>query len=75
MIETIVIFVGKAAASAVFDAIKDKVFGIEYQEVTVKDWARPPCSPSSRGRACDRSFPSRRRQSFASTTSSTRSTA
>jgi hypothetical protein len=40
MIETIVIFVGKAAASAVFDAIKDKVLGIEYQEVSVKDWGK-----------------------------------
>jgi len=40
MIETIIIFVGKAAASAVFDAIKDKVLGIEYQEVTVKEWGK-----------------------------------
>ena len=40
MIETIVIFVGKAAASAIFDAIKDKVLGIEYQEVTVKEWGK-----------------------------------
>ena len=40
MIETILIFVGKAAASAIFDAIKDKVLGIEYQEVSVKDWGK-----------------------------------
>lgn len=37
MIVTILAFVGKAAASAIFDAIKDKVLGIEYQEVSVKD--------------------------------------
>ena len=40
MIVTILAFVGKAAASAVFDAIKDKVLGIEYQEVSVKDWGK-----------------------------------
>ena len=40
MIVTILAFVGKAAASAVFDAIKDKVLGIEYQEVTVKEWGK-----------------------------------
>jgi hypothetical protein len=40
MIETIAICVGKAAASAVFDAIKDKVLGIEYQEVTISDWGK-----------------------------------
>jgi len=40
MIETIVIFVGKAAASAVFDAIKDKVLGIEVQEVSLSDWGK-----------------------------------
>jgi uncharacterized protein YoxC len=40
MIETIVIFVGKAAASAVFDAIKNKVLGIEVQEVALEDWGK-----------------------------------
>lgn len=39
IITTIAVFVGKAAASAVFDAIKDKVLGIEYKEVSIKDWA------------------------------------
>jgi chaperonin cofactor prefoldin len=40
MIETIAIFVGKAAASAVFDAIKKSVLGIEFQEVSIEDWGK-----------------------------------
>src|SRR3954471_15907961 len=40
MIETIAIFVGKAAASAVGDAIKNAVLGIEYQDVSIEDWGK-----------------------------------
>jgi hypothetical protein len=40
MIETIAVFVGKAAASAVFDAIKKSVLGIEYENVSVEDWGK-----------------------------------
>src|SRR5215218_9142911 len=40
MIMTIFIFVGKAAGSAALDAIKNAVLGIEYQDVTVEDWAK-----------------------------------
>jgi hypothetical protein len=37
---TIFVFVGKAAGSAALDAIKNAVLGIEYQDVTVEDWAK-----------------------------------
>src|SRR3954464_3829914 len=40
MIETVAIYVGKAAASAVFDAIKKKLLGIEYQDVSIEDWGQ-----------------------------------
>jgi uncharacterized protein YoxC len=40
MIMTIFIFVGKAAGSAALDAVKNAVLGIEYQDVTVEDWAK-----------------------------------
>jgi uncharacterized protein YoxC len=40
MIMTIFIFVGKAAGSAALDAIKNAVLGIEYQDITVEDWAK-----------------------------------
>jgi hypothetical protein len=40
MIMTIFVFVGKAAGSAALDAIKNAVLGIEYQDVTVEDWAK-----------------------------------
>jgi hypothetical protein len=40
MIMTIVIFVGKAAPGIIFDVVKDKVLGIEYQDITVEDWAK-----------------------------------
>jgi uncharacterized protein YoxC len=40
MIMTIVVFVGKAAGSAALDAIKNAVLGIEYQDITVEDWAK-----------------------------------
>jgi hypothetical protein len=40
MIETIAIFVGKAAASAVGDAIKNAVLGIEHQNVSIEDWGK-----------------------------------
>jgi hypothetical protein len=39
MIMTILIFVGKAAPGIIFDVVKDKVLGIEYQDITVEDWA------------------------------------
>jgi uncharacterized protein YoxC len=40
MIMTIFVFVGKAAGSAALDAIKNAVLGIEYQDVSVEDWAK-----------------------------------
>lgn len=40
MIMTILIFVGKAAPGIIFDVVKDKVLGIEYQDITVEDWAK-----------------------------------
>jgi hypothetical protein len=40
MIMSIVIFVGKAAPGIIFDVVKDKVLGIEYQDITVEDWAK-----------------------------------
>ena len=40
MIMTIFVFVGKAAGSAALDAIKNAVLGIEYQDITVEDWAK-----------------------------------
>jgi hypothetical protein len=32
--------VGKAAPGIIFDAVKDKVLGIEYQDITIEDWAK-----------------------------------
>lgn len=40
MIMTIMVFVGKAAGSAALDAVKNAVLGIEYQDITVEDWAK-----------------------------------
>ncbi|HWS89267.1 MAG TPA: hypothetical protein VN282_20000 [Pyrinomonadaceae bacterium] len=34
------IWVGGKAAEKAFDVIKDKVLGIEYQDITVEDWAK-----------------------------------
>src|SRR5215212_6324890 len=40
MIMEALIWVGGKAAGKVLDVIKDKVLGIEYQDVTVEDWAK-----------------------------------
>jgi len=40
MIMEALIWVGGKAAGKVFDVIKDKVLGIEYQQVSVEDWAK-----------------------------------
>ena len=40
MIMEALIWVGGKAAEKAFDVIKDKVLGIEYQDITVEDWAK-----------------------------------
>lgn len=40
MIMEAFIWVGGKAAEKAFDVIKDKVLGIEYQDITVEDWAK-----------------------------------
>ena len=40
MIMEAFIWVGGKAAGAALDAVKDKILGIEYQDITVEDWAK-----------------------------------
>ncbi len=40
MIMEALIWVGGKAAGAALDAVKDKILGIEYQDITVEDWGK-----------------------------------